>query len=63
MRGIVEPDFLGGINSTMICLTCAILCYTQRAWKTVVYKESGKFKTDVVGGQEEPKPTRYSPGC
>ena len=28
MRGIAEPDFLGRINGTMVCLTCAILCHT-----------------------------------
>ena len=26
MSGIAEPDFLGRINGTMVCLTCAILC-------------------------------------
>ena len=31
MRGIAEPDFLGRINSTMVSLTCAILCHTLRA--------------------------------
>jgi len=50
MRGIVEPDFLGRINRTMICLTYTILCHTLRAWQTGVYKESGEFKPDVVGG-------------
>ena len=34
MRGIAEPDFLGRINGTMVCLTCAILCHTLRAWQT-----------------------------
>jgi len=34
MPGIGEPDFLGGINSTMVCLTCTILCHTLRAWQT-----------------------------
>jgi len=62
MCGIVEPDFLGCINGTMICLTCAILCHTLRAWQTGVCKESGEFKPDVVGGQLEPEPTSYSPG-
>jgi len=62
MSGIVEPDFLGGITGTMICLTCAILCHTLRAWQTGVYKESGKFKPDAGGGQPEPEPTSYSLG-
>ena len=62
MRGIVEHDFLGRINGTMICLTCAILCHTLRAWQTGVYKESGEFKPDAVGGQPEPEPTASSPG-
>jgi len=62
MRGIVEPDFLGRISGIMICLTCAILCHTLQAGQTGVYKESGEFKPDAVGGQPEPKPTSYSPG-
>ena len=62
MGGIVEPDFLCRINGTMICLTCAILCHTLRAWQTGVYKESGEFKHDAVGGQPESEPTSYSPG-
>jgi len=62
MRGIGEPDCPGRINGTMICLTCAILCHTLLAWQTGVYKESGEFKPDVVGGQPEPEPTSYSPG-
>jgi len=62
MRGIVEPDFLGRINGMMICLTCAIVCHTLRAWQTGVYKESGEFKPVAVGGQPEPEPTSYSPG-
>ena len=62
MRGIVEPDFLGRINGTMICLTCAILWHNLRAWQTGVYKESGEFKPDAVGAEPEPEPTSYSPG-
>ena len=62
MGGIVEPDFRGPINRTMISLTCAIFCYTLQAWQTGVYKESGELKPDAVGGQQEPKPTLYSPG-
>jgi len=57
MRGIVEPDFLGRIKGTMICLTCAILGHTLQAWQTGVYKESGEFKGDAVSGQPEPEPT------
>jgi len=34
MFGIAELDFLGRINGTMVCLTCAILCYTLRVWQT-----------------------------
>jgi len=33
-RGIAEPDFLGPINGTMVCLTCTIVCHTLRAWQT-----------------------------
>jgi len=31
IRGIMDPAFLGRINSTMICLTSAIICHTLRA--------------------------------
>jgi len=62
MCGIVEPDFPGRIKGTMICLTCAILDRTIRAWHTGAYKESGEFKTDGVGEQPETKPTSYSQG-
>jgi len=62
MRGIVEPDFLGRINGTMICSMCAILCHTLRAWQTGVYKESGECKTDAVGGLREHERTPYSLG-
>jgi hypothetical protein len=51
MRGIVEPDFLGRINGTMICLTCAILCHTLRAWQSGGYKDPGDFKPEVAGGE------------
>ena len=62
MGGVVEPNFLGRINGTMICLTCAILCHTLLAWQTGVYVESGEFKPDGVEGGPEPEPTWYSPG-
>ena len=62
MPWIVEPDFLGRINSTMICLTCAILCHTLRAWQTGVFVEPCELKPDAVGGQLEPEPTSCSPG-
>jgi len=61
MHGIVEPDFPGRIKGTMICLTCAILWHTLRAWQIGVYKESGEFKPEAVGGQPEPEPTSNSP--
>ena len=51
IRGIAEPDFLGRINGMMICLTCAILCYTLWACKNAVYKDQGDFKPEVVGGE------------
>jgi len=40
MRGIAEPDFLGRINGTIVCLTCAILCHTLRVWQTGIYLET-----------------------
>ena len=51
MQGIAEPDFLGRINGMMICLTCAILCDTLRAWKNGAYKDPGDFKPEAVGGE------------
>ena len=61
MCGIVEPDCLGRINGTMICLTCAILCHTLRAWETGAYTEPCEFKPDAVGGEPDPEPTSCSP--
>jgi len=54
--GIAEPDFLGRINGTMVCLTCAILCHTLRAWQTGIYLETWVFKPDVVAGEPDPEP-------
>jgi len=56
MRGIAKPDFHGHINGTMVCLTCAILCHTLRAWQTGIYRETGVFKPDGVAGEPDPEP-------
>jgi len=56
MRGIAEPDFLGRINGTMVCLTCAILCHTLRAYQTGIYLETCRFKPDAVEGEPDPEP-------
>jgi len=56
MRVIAQPDFLGRINGTMVCLTCAILCHTRRAWPTGIYFETSVFKPDVVAGGPDPEP-------
>jgi len=56
MRGIAEPDCLGRINGTMVCLTCAILCHTLRAWQTGIYLETCVFKPDAVAGEPDPEP-------
>jgi len=56
MRGIAEPDFLGRINGTMVCLTCAILCHTLRAWQTGIYLETCVLKPDAVAGEPDPEP-------
>ena len=56
MRGIAEPDFLGRIYGTMVCLTCAILCNTLRAWQTGIYHETCVFKPDPVAGKPDPEP-------
>jgi len=54
MRGIIDPAFLGRINGTMICLTCAIICHARSAWQTGVYKNQGDFKPEAAGGEPEP---------
>jgi len=56
IRGISEPDLLDHINCTMVCLTCAILCHTLRAWPTGVYLETCDFKLEAVGGEPDPEP-------
>jgi len=56
MRGIAEPDFLSRINGTMVCLTCAILCHSLRAWQTGIYLERSVFKPDAVAGEPGPEP-------
>ena len=56
MSGIAEPNFLGRINGTMVCLTCAILCHTLRAWQTGIYLETCVFKPDAVAGEPDPEP-------
>ena len=61
MRGIVEPDFLVRINGTMICLMCAILCHTPRAWETGAYTELWEFKPDLVASEPDPEPNSCSP--
>jgi len=54
--GISEPDFLGRINGTIVCLTCAIRCDTLRAWQTGVYLETCNFRPEAVGGEPDPEP-------
>jgi len=56
MFGISEPDFLGRINGTMVCLTCAILSHTLRARQTGVYLETCAFRPEAVGGEPDPEP-------
>ena len=56
MRGIAQPDFLGRINGTRICLTCAILCHTLRVWQTGISLEIFVFKPDTVAGEPDPEP-------
>jgi len=53
---ISEPDFLGRINGTMVCSTCAILCHTLRAGQTGVYLETCDFRPEAVGGEPDPEP-------
>ena len=56
IRGIAEPNFLCCINGTMVCLACAILYHTLRAWQTRIYHETCVFKQDAVGGEPDPEP-------
>jgi len=60
LYGISETDFLGGINDTMVCLTCAILCHTLRAWQTGVYLETCDFRPEAVGGEPDREPGMLS---
>ena len=60
MLGISEPDFLGQINSTMVCLPCAILCHTLRAWQTGVYRKTCDLRPKVVGCEPHPEPGIFS---
>jgi len=55
MCGISEPDFLDRINGTMLCVTCAILCHTRRAWQTGVHLETCDFKPEAIGGEPDPE--------
>jgi len=56
MFGISERDFLGRINGIMVCLTCAILGHTRRAWQTGVHLETCDFKPQAVAGEPDPEP-------
>jgi len=56
MVGISERDFLVRINGFMVCLTCAILCHTLRAWQTGVHLETCDFKPQAVAGEPDPEP-------
>jgi len=49
--GIQDPEFVNLINSLIVCLTCAMLCHTLRAWHACVYQDPPDFKPDAVGGQ------------
>jgi len=37
----------------MVCLTCAILGHTLRAWQTGVHLEKWDFKPEAVGGEPD----------
>jgi len=53
-------DFLGQINGIIVCLTCAILCHTVRAWQTGVYLETCAFRPEAAGGDPDPEPGIFS---
>ena len=48
---MLDLGFVELINDTMVCLTCAILCHTLRAWRTGVLQDPPDFKRDVVRGK------------
>ena len=52
--GSSEPDFLRRINGIMVCLTCAIMCHTLRAWQMGVHLETCDFKPEAVAGEPDP---------
>jgi len=54
MCRILNLVFLECINSTMICLRCAIIYHTPQAWQTGIYKEPVNFKPEAVEGQSKP---------
>jgi len=54
MFGSSEPDFLRRINGIMVCLTCAIMCHTLRAWQMGVHLETCNFKPEAVAGEPDP---------
>ena len=60
MFRISKPDFLGRINGIMVCLTCAILCDTLRAWQTGVHLKTFDFKPEAVAGERDPEPAVLS---
>ncbi|PUU80804.1 hypothetical protein B9Z19DRAFT_1123059 [Tuber borchii] len=39
------------INETIVCLTCAILCHTLRAWRTGALLDPPEFKSEAVRGK------------
>ena len=48
---MLDLGFVELINDTIVCLTCAILCHTRRAWRTGVFQDPPDFKGDVVRGK------------
>ena len=55
MHWIAKPDILDRINGTRVCLTCAIVCHSLRAWQTGIYLEICVLKPDAVGGEPDPE--------
>jgi len=54
--GISQRDFLGQINGTMVCLTCAILCHSLCGWQRGVYPETCHPQPEAVGGEPDSEP-------
>jgi len=49
--GMLHPEFIPRVNSTMVYLTCPILCDQLQAYPLAVYQDPPDIKSDTVGGR------------